>query len=265
MSNRLTTWELKAVDNLPEVIARMQKIADLLQDQSKISANANAAINQQLNAVASGYKSVEVSVQKVSDTTKEYAAETQKVKQQYDSLKTTVQPLTATIGNIFANAKTKEFINELVQVDTKMDQVSRTITEATANKKAFANSDFKDIISDVNRYAQEAKDAFAQVKNATEGARIVDINYQQQIESRVVQTLNKISTLQARMQELANKQASLADKEQAEAAELLRQKDAIIAKIGKINETYQNLGVRTEKEQDQWNSRTRSIRRSLQN
>lgn len=254
MSNRLTTWELKAVDNLPEVIARMQKIADLLQDLSKISANANAAINQQLNAVASGYKSVEVSVQKVSDTTKEYAAETQKVKQQYDSLKTTVQPLTATIGNIFANAKTKEFITELVQVDTKMDQVSRTITEATANKKAFANSDFKDIISDVNRYAQEAKDAFAQVKNATEGARIVDINYQQQIEARVVQTLNKISTLQARMQELANKQSSLADKEQAEAAELLRQKDAIIAKIGKINETYQNLGVRTEKEQDQWNA-----------
>ena len=254
MSNRLTTWELKAVDNLPEVIARMQKISDLLQEQSKISANANTAINQQLNAVASGYKSVEVSVQKVSDTTKEYAAETQKVKQQYDSLKTTVQPLTATIGNIFANAKTKEFITELVQVDTKMDQVSRTITEATANKKAFANSDFKDIISDVNRYAQEAKDAFAQVKNATEGARIVDINYQQQIESRVVQTLNKISTLQARMQELANKQASLADKEQAEAAELLRQKDAIIAKIGKINETYQNLGVRTEKEQDQWNA-----------
>ena len=142
MSNRLTTWELKAVDNLPEVIARMQKISDLLQEQSKISANANTAINQQLNAVASGYKSVEVSVQKVSDTTKEYAAETQKVKQQYDSLKTTVQPLTATIGNIFANAKTKEFITELVQVDTKLDQVSRTITEATANKKAFANSTF---------------------------------------------------------------------------------------------------------------------------
>lgn len=254
MSNRLTTWELKAVDNLPEVIARMQKIADLLQEQSKISANANTAINQQLNAVASGYKSVEVSVQKVSDTTKDYAAETQKVKQQYDSLKTTVQPLTATIGGIFANAKTKEFINELVQVDSKMDQVAQTITTATAAKKTFANADFKDIISDVNRYAQEAKDAFAQVKNATEGARIVDISYQQQIESRVVQTLNKISTLQARMQELANKQSSLADKETAEQAELLRQKDAIIAKIGKINETYQNLGVRTEKEQDQWNA-----------
>ena len=60
MSNRQTTWELKAVDNLPEVIQRMQKISDLLQEQSKISANANAAINQQLNAVASGYKSVEV-------------------------------------------------------------------------------------------------------------------------------------------------------------------------------------------------------------
>ncbi len=242
MSNKQTTWELKAVDNLSEVIVRMEQMIKLQQQQAALSSTASRDIQIQMNGVASSYKSVETAIDKATTASKEQAAETANVKAKFDALKTTVTPLTTIISNVYAGAKSKEFITDITQVDGKVNLLSKSFTE---------------VISDVQKYSNEAKSAFAQVKAATDGARITDVTYQQQIEGRVVSTLDKIGKIQVRMEELSAKQSQLANKEQAETAQLLQQKEAIIAKIDKINLTYGSLGARTEKQQDQWDAALR--------
>lgn len=242
MSNKQTTWELKAVDNLSEVIVRMEQMVKLQQQQATLSATASRDIQIQMNNAATAYKSVETAIDKATTASKEQAAETANVKAKFDALKTTVTPLTTIISNVYAGAKSKEFITDITQVDSRVNVLSKS---------------FNEIISDVQKYSNEAKSAFAQVKAATDGARITDVTYQQQIEGRVVSTLDKIGKIQVRMQELAAKQSELANKEQAETAQLIQQKEAIIAKIDKINLTYGSLGARTEKQQDQWDAALR--------
>lgn len=242
MSNKQTTWELKAVDNLSEVILRMEQMVKLQQQQAALSSTASRDIQIQMNGVASSYKSVETAIDKATTASKEQATETANVKSKFDALKSTVTPLTTIISNVYAGAKSKEFISEITQVDGKVNVLSKSFTE---------------IISDVQKYSNEAKSAFAQVKAATDGARITDVTYQQQIEGRVVSTLEKIGRIEARMQELAAKQSQLANKEQAETAQLIQQKELIIAKIDKINLTYGSLGARTEQQQDQWDAALR--------
>lgn len=242
MSNKQTTWELKAIDNLSEVIARMEQMIKLQQQQAALSATASRDIQIQMNGVATSYKSVESAIDKATVASKENATETANVKAKFDALKTTVTPLTTIISNVYAGAKSKEFITDITQVDSRVNVLSKSFTE---------------IIADVQKYSNEAKSAFAQVKAATDGARITDVTYQQQIEGRVVSALEKIGKIQLRMEELAAKQSQLANKEQAETAQLIQQKDALIAKIDKINLTYGTLGVRTEKQQEQWDAALR--------
>lgn len=254
MANRQTTWELKATDNLSSVIDRMEQIYKLQQEQAKLSASSSRDAQTQLSGVAASYKQIETSIQNLNQATKEQVAETQRVKQQFDALRTTVQPLTTIVNNVFAGAKAKEFADDIVKADAKLEGITSTFKAANAQTKSFANQNLSGIIADINKYANDAKAGFERVKAATSDAKDEDKRYQQQVENRSQIALNKIEAIQARVIELANKQSALAEKERIETEALVKKKQELVDKIDKINATYASLGVRTEKEQAQWDA-----------
>ena len=254
MSNKTTTWELKAVDNLPDVITRMKQVADLLEQQAKLSSSVNNSLSQQLNSVTANYKSVESSIKEANAAIQQQATETQKVKERFDALKTTVTPLTTVVNNVFAGAKAKTFADDIVKADSRLEEITNTLKAANTQTKSFANQDLSGIIADINKYANDAKAGFEKIKSATADAKEEDKRYQQQVENRAQIALNKMSAIQARAVELADKQSGLAEKERIETEALLKKKQELIDKIDKINTTYASLGVRTEKEQAQWDN-----------
>ena len=142
MSNRLTTWELKAVDNLPEVIARMQKIADLLMQQAQLSAGTNSAIAAQLSTLKSSYDSVQKSMQTVSTEQQKHTAavnqQTAASKQlhtQLDSMVSSARNLAAMMGLAFSVSEIKDFIGDTIQAEAKVALLSKSLANTLQNKK----------------------------------------------------------------------------------------------------------------------------------
>ena len=126
----------------------------------------------------SGFASV---VDNLSQASKQQADETQKIKQQFDALRTTVQPLTTMVNNVFSGAKAKEFADDIVKADSKLEELSSTLKAANTQTKTFANTDLSGIISDINKYANDAKAGFEKIKSATADAKDEDKRYQQQV------------------------------------------------------------------------------------
>lgn len=167
MSNRLTTWELKAVDNLPEVIKRMEQIASLLQQQQQLSASSSSAITKQLSDITSGYNSL---VKSMDAVLKEQQANTQaakdaatasqaavsasvrasnelraakeaerkqlqEIKAQYDAMKSSVTTLGTLIGITFSASQIRQFLVDVIDANTRINLFSKSLEIMLQNKK----------------------------------------------------------------------------------------------------------------------------------
>lgn len=264
MANRQTTWELKATDNLSSVIDRMQQILDLQVEQAK-QATSNARDAQtQLSGITTGYNNIKTSVENLNQASKTQADEVKNIKDKFDALRTTVQPLTTIVNNVFNGAKAKDFVDDLVSVDKKLGDVTATFRDANTQTKTFAGQNLTAITKEINTYANDAKTGFEKIKAATSDAKDEDKRYQTQVENRAQIALNKIAAIQSKVQELADKQAGLADAERIDTQKLIDKKEELVKKIDKINDTYSNLGVRTEKEQDKWDNALKKTYKELE-
>lgn len=142
MSNRLTTWELKAVDNLPDLIGRMQKIVDLMQQQAALSASSSSAIQGQLSNLSSSYNNLQKQMQGVTTVqqqqvtaTNQQAAATRQMQQQYESLRSTAVSLTAIMAGVFSASKAKEFLSEVIDANTRVNLFSKSLEAMLKNKQ----------------------------------------------------------------------------------------------------------------------------------
>ena len=141
MSNRLTTWELKAVDNLPDLIGRMQQIVNLMQQQAALSATNSAAIQGQLFNLSSSYSNLQKQMQGVNTVqqqqvvvTNQQTAATRQMQQQYESLRSSATSLTAIMAGVFSVAKTKEFLLEVIDANTRVNLFSKSLEAMLKNK-----------------------------------------------------------------------------------------------------------------------------------
>lgn len=142
MSNRLTTWELKAVDNLPDLIGRMQKIVDLMQQQAALSAQSSSAIQGQLSNLSNSYNNLQKQMQGVTTVqqqqvtaTNQQAAATRQMQQQYEALRSTAVSLTTIMAGVFSASKAKEFMLEVVDANTRVNLFSKSLEAMLKNKQ----------------------------------------------------------------------------------------------------------------------------------
>jgi len=142
MSNRLTTWELKAVDNLPDLIGRMQQIVNLMQQQAALSASSSSAIQGQLSNLSTSYNNLQKQMQGVTTVqqqqvtaTNQQAAATRQMQQQYEALRSTAVSLTTIMAGVFSVAKTKEFLSEVIDANTRVNLFSKSLEAMLKNKQ----------------------------------------------------------------------------------------------------------------------------------
>lgn len=167
MSNRLTTWELKAVDNLPDTIERMKQIVAIMQQQQNLSANSSATITKQLADITKGYESLQSTLQGVlkgqQDNTKAAQdaataaksatdastkaaneartarqaerAQLQQIQTQYESMRSTYQGLATITAAIWSAKQIKEHIAEVVTAQSKLELFGQTLTNIYQNSQ----------------------------------------------------------------------------------------------------------------------------------
>lgn len=170
-----------------------------------------------------------------SRTVRTMNANMQSHQAQYTSLGNVVTGVRNLIGVAFGVDEVKKATESILDLKTSYEKVKAPI-DAVSDLQDKYNNALKTLESRISKASDE------------------DLQYQRQIEARAAIQINKIAAIQQKAQELSDKQSSLADKERVETESLLKKKEELVDKINKINDTYSQLGVRTEKEQNQWDN-----------